>query len=464
MAASTTTAHPAISKWNRGQLSLLLLLAAIALVVGITVAEGKWAYLPAFALLPLLLLWPVETSLGAFVLLLPFDSVAGIYGEGSRTLLWFAGGLAACTLLLVGLVSKRLDRPARPAYWWLAFFLWGAASLLWAYSPEHAFKMFPTAAALIMFYLVAACFRVRARELNRIVLLLILGSCAAAVITLYQFHNGQYFTNTVMRASLIVGGSETNPNVLALSFVLPIGLAMARFLTVRRWLHKALLLAAITLSALALLVTMSRGGLLALAVLLLVFFLRLHVSRKLLFSVAGLMLGLTFLMPKVFFHRLGNMESSGGSGRIYIWKAGFEAFKHSPVMGAGLNNFPAVYDRYAGYAAPIFNGFGRDPHNIYLGMAVDGGLIGLALFLMVVDSQRRTIAQCRKIAGASRNLLIACEGALWGTLAFAMTGNILWNKVFWLLWILLALTIRVVQNDGEEHSAALSAASLKFHP
>ncbi len=37
-----------------------------------------------------------------------------------------------------------------------------------------------------------------------------------------------------------------------------------------------------------------------------------------------------------------------GAGRFDIWLVGWTAMKHYALMGAGLSNFPVVYNDYAG--------------------------------------------------------------------------------------------------------------------
>lgn len=70
-----------------------------------------------------------------------------------------------------------------------------------------------------------------------------------------------------------------------------------------------------------------------------------------------------------------DLSAGNLTGRLVIWRGGFEALQQRPIVGFGAGTFrEAVY--------PIL-GFGWAPHNGFLSVAVGSGLIGLALFGLV---------------------------------------------------------------------------------
>ena len=426
---------------------LLLFLVAVGIVAGVAIGLNQWALVGVLCVLPLLLLKPIEVAVGIFVLMIPFDSIASISGQGSgRTLLWFAGAFAGCVLLAVGLVGNRLVRPSRTTLWWTAFVLWGAASFLWAYDPHAVTQRLPTALGLLGLYIAATCFRIRKKELDWLVLMTLLGSLIAALATLYYFSHGVYFEGTRQRASLVFGAGETNPNLLGATFVLPIALAIAHFISVRKWPSRVLMVLLIGTDSLALLVTMSRGAMLALLAAILVLCWRLRADRRII-VVAVLIASMAFAMPSVFFHRLQE-TAEHGNARLYIWEAGLKAVEHYGLLGAGMDNFHVVYAQFAG-TAPTFMGYDRDPHNIYLAIAVDGGILAFALFLFALSSQLNALKRYRNSHPKPQPRVIACEAGLWGILVFGLTGNVLWFKMFWFSWIMVAFALRVALDERE---------------
>ena len=120
--------------------------------------------------------------------------------------------------------------------------------------------------------------------------------------------------------------------------------------------------------------------------------------------------------------------------------------KHYGLFGAGLENFNVAYNQFAGYA-PVFRGFNADPHNIYIQIFAETGIVGLVLFGVAVWSQFRALRSFPNQQSPNYKL-VAIEAACWGLLAHGLAANLLWRKYFWLAWILLAITVR---ETAQEH-------------
>jgi O-antigen ligase len=410
-----------------------------AVVIGMVVGQGQWPLALMALCVPLLLLYPVQLALGAFALLIPFDSIAvlGDSKEG-RTITWFAGAAAACVLFGTGLAARRFKSMPRESIWWIAFALWCVITSVWAIDPDTSLHQLPTTFALLGLYVASSCFHYRKSELQTIMLSSILGGCAAALWTVYMFRQGNFFEAGSTRASLIVGDRTANPDGVAMTMILPIALAFGYFLSSKTWRVKAIMLLAIGLSTLALFVTMSRGAVVALGVTLLIFFYRLGARSKLLVPI--LLLGsILAFMPAIFFVRFQQATENGGAGRLDIWRVGLAAFSHYGIFGAGFHNFPFAYTKYAGEATH-FKGIYRDPHNIYLGMAVETGIVGLFFFGSAIRAQLRAASRLKDRLGAN-NWVVAAEASAWGLLAFGFFGNIIWDKSFWFAWMLVTATV-----------------------
>src|SRR5207249_4502803 len=126
------------------------------------------------------------------------------------------------------------------------------------------------------------------------------------------------------------------------------------------------------------------------------------------------------------------------------------------ILGAGLSNFPLVYNKYMG-ASTLFVGAGYAAHNIYIEMLVELGVIGILLFALASVTQlREANASCLAASPVSAELskfLVACEAACFGMLACSFFLGLLWFKSFWLSWIFLAVLVRLLR------SAQLAAPS-----
>ena len=420
----------------------VLLVIAAAVVLGRAISQAKWLYVGALAFGLVTLFHPVEMALGTFAALLPFDKISAL-GDQSSTLTYLVGAASGAVLLGIGLAGRRLQQPPRAALWWTLLVLWGAATTLWALDQQVAFHSLPSFFALLMLYLVTVSFRVTEKELDWVVLLTIAGGCAAGLFVIYEFLQGRFYHAVSMRGSLIIGHRETNPNSLADSLLLPMAFAIGSTIEMRRCLKKMLLFGGLIIIASSVLVTMSRGALLGVAVIMLVYFYRYRAGwRKLLLTCAPL-LSLLLLMPDSFFLRWQEAFTTGGAGRLDIWQAGLWALKKHMLFGTGLGNFTVVYNDFAGYA-PRFAGFSRDSHNTYLGIATELGLIGFLLFVAAVFSQFRAAGEARR--SSVPPLMVAAEAACYAILVAGMFGDMLWDKTFWFSSMLLMLVSQVDKN------------------
>lgn len=459
------------SAGNRlGRLSCPRMLGALAVVcaaatMGIAIGEGHWILGLGALLVPLALFYPVQVGLGAFALLVPFDPLLVLgSGESGRTLTWFAGAAAATILLGTGLINQRLRRAPAAAIWWLVFVSWCVVTTAWAIEPEASIDVLPTVAATLGLYLVASCFRYTKAELRHILFLTMLGGCSAGMWTAYLFFTGTFYqeaATSTMRGSLVAGGRLYNPDLLGISLLLPIALALTDFLSHTGKIRKALLLLAITGSSLGLLVTMSRGAVVALIVTLSVCLYRIRPGRRVMLPLATFAI-LIAIMPPLFFTRFQTMGESGGAGRMDIWKVGITAFAHYGVMGAGLSNFPNAYTKYMG-EAPHYKGDFRDAHNIFLAVGVETGVVGLLLLIGALVSQLRAAISLKR-AYRIQTFLPATEAAMWGLIVSGMTANILWFKAFWLPLTLLTIATKAAADLADEVPKQTLSRTLAHDP
>jgi O-antigen ligase len=276
---------------------------------------------------------------------------------------------------------------------------------------------------------------------------------------LREFSQGTGFFS---RASLIVSGQDSNPNDFADSLLLPLALALGGFFSARTLLKRSGMLVAALIITYCVLSTMSRGSALAVAAVLFVYLFRLGVRVKTTVAIALIVVLLLFL-PQLFFSRMQDSVTSRAEGRWDIFIVGTQVVRHYGILGAGLESFRAAYTKFAGFA-PIFRGFGRDPHNIYLQVWAELGLVGLFLFLAAIWSQLRDLHKgIRGQTGSPDYLLLALESACWALLIHGFSGNLLWRKEFWMAWILAALAVQL-RHTSQENVGQSPILARHWHP
>ena len=431
--------------WVSQEALILSLAASGALVLGWVIVRGNRLYLAAFAalaIIPVAVRWPVQTSLGIYALLVPFDSIAALSQAGTGLTLNKLVGVGASAILLVtGLVGTRFTRPPRAALWWFLFILWGAVTALWALDAGIVLGRLQTSVALFLLYLLAVSFRVSERELSHIGVFAIVGGIVAAAYTDYIYSQGVSLYGVTGRASLISGERGTDPNQFATSLLLPLGLVLGRFLTARRWLERLLLLCATLVIGTSLYLTMSRGALVGLVIMVLSYLYHTRANWRAWLPATALGLVVIWL-PDQFFQRLDMPYEAASAGRLDIWRVGFRALREYGIVGAGLSNFPFAYDEFAGYQYG-FQDYTRGAHNIFLGMWVELGIVGLFFMMAAITSQLRSVRAWRREVAEERDPhLLAVESVCLGVLASGFFLDIVWRKAFWLPWILLVLAKR----------------------
>lgn len=431
-----------VAKW--------LLLLGTAITLGYVVGTGHWVYALLLLVVPVVLKYPVQFALAPFAFLIPFDAISALGGQKQGiSLEWFAGAAGTFILIMTALAGHRLRTPPKAALWWSLLLFWLVSTGAWAVDPTLSISRLPTAFGLLLLYLAASSITITRKELLTIMGFAICGATLAAAYSAISYYQGSAYHANVeglrssMRASLVIGDRETDPNGFATTMLLPISFCIATFLRFRGWI-RFLALSAFSVMLFAVFLSMSRGTLVAIVVMAAVFFLRMRLDWRAVF-LAILGTGLTLAMPGIFFERLQSAVATGGSGRFDIWKIGWECLKRYGFFGAGLDNFPTVYNMFAG-AASHFIGYNKVAHNTFLTVAVEGGIVALLLFLYVLKIQLRGTRVFNKQVFP----VTACEAGCWAMLAAGFFLNVLWGKTFWFAWIMLAMASQLTEAPATE--------------
>ncbi len=319
---------------------------------------------------------------------------------------------------------------------------WALASSLWAIDVSRAAgDGLRLMLGIALLFIVFAAVR-QPRHARWLVWGYLAGAAAAAVVGLLRPSSED---------AERLGGGVGDPNFLA-AMLVP-ALVLAGFAL--GWTHEPtkrwLLGGSIVLFTLALYLTQSRGGLVALvAALAAAAVLGGRVRRYVvLFAVVVTSVGLVYysaFASSAAVERLSN--PGGGTGRSDLWSVTTEVIADHPLVGVGAGNFPVVAPRYA--TEPVNLPFVRlivdEPHvahNAYLGVFADLGIVGLIAFAVVVSSAlvlAWRAAQAFERAGdlelelLSRAVLIALIGML---TAFVFLSGQYEEQ----LWLLLGLGI-----------------------
>jgi O-antigen ligase len=117
------------------------------------------------------------------------------------------------------------------------------------------------------------------------------------------------------------------------------------------------------------------------------------------------------------------------NSRLYIWEIGLKVAARNPLLGVGAGAFRIGVERQLG--SPMA------PHNVYLSILVEQGVIGLTLFLTLLGVFMWKIFQ---IKGLERLFLFFLLG-MW--MLSAMSLNWEWRKQTWVLFTLIFAHIEI---------------------
>ena len=267
-------------------------------------------------------------------------------------------------------------------------------------------------------------------------------------------------------------GPVRDPNYFAR--ILLIAFPVAAFLGVgrRSLIERAAYAMAAAVIALGILFTYSRGAMLTLVALgfLLVMLRRVRLNWV---TVVLIVAGVAALIPTTVGKRFLTIEELITSGpemsahvdasadkRRHLLIVGWNIFADHPLTGVGAGNFGSHYVRYAnvvGLNAIDFTpaGLRQYPHNLYLEMATETGLLGLSAFLGAMAVALITLYRSRRV------LLDRGEharAALVASLALSIAGYLV-SSLFLhsgyprYLWLMVGLGIAAIRLTNEARPA-----------
>ncbi len=206
---------------------------------------------------------------------------------------------------------------------------------------------------------------------------------------------------------------------------------------VRKWEKLVLALFFIT-PAMTILGASSRGAQVALLVQICIMFYK-QIFRVKVLAGLGLFIFLvvTFLPEeqKERFRTMGDDRTS--EQRLLYWKNGIEMIKDHPALGVGYFNFIPYYNQH--YSHELIVKEAELPHNIFIQIATDTGLIGLLIYLIIIS---RFFRPGKHINSSDSDFEIATlKGIRVGMIGFIIAGQFVTVGYYPFLWIGLSLLV-----------------------
>jgi O-antigen ligase len=367
-----------------------------AFALGIGIGAGinpKYAIAGAFGLaFVMLVLVDLTFGLCAFTFL-SFLELLLVTEDRSFSFLKVIGFLLLLSWVFTISTSREEDKSfiaAHPQFTFvlIAFFSWATISSYWAEAPGRAYDTsWRYLQNMILFLIVYTAIRQR-KHVKWLGWSWLAGATFATVPAI--MNPPQQEADLTTRISGTIG----DPNELAALLVAGTAFAVALSVTSKdNPLARLAAMGAMGIFLFGIFFTVSRGGLVALAVAIVAACL---MSGR--YRVQATVVGVvTALFVVLYFASFANVDQrdrittlEGGSGRSDIWKVGWRMVEDKPVIGVGSGNFNVSSIHYLLVSPGAIE---RDEfivdtpkvaHNTYLQILAELGIIGLALFLSII--------------------------------------------------------------------------------
>jgi O-antigen ligase len=289
--------------------------------------------------------------------------------------------------------------------------LWAVASALYAPNSSLAFAFVENVGKILLPFLVGITTINSVGQLKILAWVIALSQGYVAWemnLSYFQGYNRIYYE----------GFAGLDNNSVAIAMVVGVGLAAFLGYAADRWWQTLIALLAALCMLHAILLSFSRGGLLALLIVSAVSFLLIPKRPKhYLIFVLLLLVGFRLAGDEVV-NRFGTIFAEAGQrdpsaqSRLDLWANAWDAMQHRPLFGVGPNHWPLVASEY-GWPA------GKEAHSLWLqtgaelgfpGLAMLGLFYGLCIVRLWPFTRDSTIAVDPWLSDAARMVIAAITG------------------------------------------------------
>jgi len=228
---------------------------------------------------------------------------------------------------------------------------------------------------------------------------------------------------------------QPNETAHAIAVFLPMIVGFTFFPKIRRVIHSLLMVTAVFMG-LILVLSESRGGLISATAGLIILTLY---TRKFSLFLMVILLGISLAYSPGWIEKLATIRQRSAISRVELIEYGFKSIIEHPFLGIGVRKFRELGE----YTFMPLEIMGRAPHNLYLRLAVETGILGLVAFLAFPSYIWRKISKFKEQKRKSNRLIkgIALSSFVSVFCSYFFTGGIL----FFPKWISLAIAIGLTE-------------------
>jgi O-antigen ligase len=395
-------------------------------------------------------------------------------------------------ILLIGVIIRWVvshEKPRGlllPTLLVVAYGLVGFTSLLYAPDQAAVVDSLNNYVKDALIALVVVALLKKPNQFRNIIYTLLIVGVFIGTISLHQYVTGNYtndyggfavaeYMNIISDTNgYRLSGPVGDPNFFAQVMVVLALLGVERLLHERNLFWKIIAGWAAAVSTLSVVFTFSRGATVALVLALIIFFWIYKLKPAQLIVILVLGIAMLAYAPPTYYQRVLSiadiLPSSNGEINIRADRAiqgrasenltAWVMLMDHPLLGVGLNNYSYLYQDYTKSLGLAPSASNRSPHNLYLEVAAETGIIGLIIFLIMVGLALRSLLRARRkfinagmedYANLTTGFLIAFIGYLFA----ALFVHAAYPRYFYLL-IGIAFALPNMFQEPEEESLALA--------
>lgn len=431
--------------------------------------------------------------------------VAVIYTNGSEIAVryhhWPSLLHLMAPLLVIGILGRQLMSSGRKlvADWMIVLLVLYSAvifsSSLMAADPTLADEKLLEHLKNLFIFLAIINLTTSRLALRRAVWVLVLVGAFLGTVSVYQVFTSSYGLEfggfgRIKLAQIVedvrqprIAGPLSDPNFYAQILVPLVPLALYRLWDESSPRLKLIAAYALGVTLLALLFTYSRGGALALAMVLMLAAIHKKAKWQYFFLALIIITPLLLFIPQEFEGRLGTLNQliSGEAEstvhpdtsfrqRTLLMRTAWEMFSDHPIIGVGAGNYSEHYQEYSQHVGSTVSSYEnfdqrRFPHSLYLEIAAETGLLGLTIFALIVgaclSSARSAVRRFEKTGDLpSANLVTSLALGFVGYLASSMFLHGHYIRYFWLLIALMVAAKHTARQPNGSETQKLSISRI----
>ena len=364
-------------------------------------------------------------------------------------------GIAAVTLL-VTLITKD-----KAKFYWnnlaillILFALQISLTTLLAMNGEGAFKEWDRFMKTMVFIIFLIILTNSQEKITKVVWVIALS------FAFYGIKGGIFsaLTGGAHRVWGPVGTFIEDNNNLGLALLMTVPLMVFLMGELKKKWQKYAMLGGITACLIAVVMTYSRGSLVALLAIGAIFVLRTRHRFKAMIAAAILGVIAIPFIPEAWFERMNTLqqyeEDASAMGRINSWYFAFHLANDKPLTGGGAGVFtPAIFISTS--YAPNPEDY-HDAHSIYFEILAEQGWLGFALFMGLFLAAAFKAQKLKKISleQNNRSFAVLCDCIWYSLFAYGAAGAFLGLGYFDYPYTLIALLIiieRTLMTDNKQN-------------